>query len=96
VHIRAKAERDGFKLSVQDAGPGFPPEERENVFDKFYRLKNQAPGGTGLGLSIAKGLVNAHGGTIQLENATGGGALFIIHIPSPKLYLTKTADHEPS
>lgn len=67
---------------VEDNGKGFPPEEREKVFEKFYRLKYSKTGGTGLGLSIAKGFVEAHNGTIILESSNSGGAKFTINIPT--------------
>jgi two-component system, OmpR family, sensor histidine kinase KdpD len=75
-------------LVVEDDGPGFPETEIAFVFDKFYRLKNARPGGTGLGLSIVKGFVEAHHGTIVLENRKEGGARFRLSIPSEQLYTT--------
>jgi two-component system sensor histidine kinase KdpD len=76
-------------ITVEDNGKGFPPEEIGRVFDKFYRLKYSKTGGTGLGLSIAKGFVEAHNGTITLENAPLGGALFTIIIPSEISYVNE-------
>jgi two-component system sensor histidine kinase KdpD len=58
------------------------------VFDKFYRLQGSKPGGTGLGLSIARGFVEAHGGTISLENLPVCGAKFTINIPTEVSYLS--------
>ena len=60
---------------VTDAGPGFPTDQLEHVFDRFTRGSDS--GGSGLGLSIARDLVEAHGGGIAAENdpATGGGAV---------------------
>lgn len=66
--IRAFCKEDRLVLVVEDTGHGFPKEEMEKVFEKFYRLKNSGTGGTGLGLSIAKGFVEAMGGTIRLQN----------------------------
>ena len=63
-------------------GNGFPPDEIEKVFAKFYRLKDSITGGTGLGLSIVKGFVEAHGGEVHLENLPEGGAMFRIKIPA--------------
>jgi two-component system sensor histidine kinase KdpD len=84
-------ERDSTEsklvLTVYDTGKGFPEDEIDKVFDKFYRLKNTKAGGTGLGLSIVKGFVEEHGGTIKLENMSYGGAKFIIEIPSKTSYL---------
>lgn len=74
-------------IIVEDNGQGFPPEEREKVFEKFYRLKYSKTGGTGLGLSIAKGFVEAHNGTINLESNSTGGAKFTITIPTETSYL---------
>ena len=69
-------------ITIEDNGNGFPEEEISRVFDKFYRVKYSKPGGTGLGLSIAKGFVEAHNGTIVLENAPLGGARFTITVPT--------------
>lgn len=76
-----------FILNIEDNGKGFPPAEIMRVFEKFYRLRDSKTGGTGLGLSIAKGLVEAHNGTISLENVSTGGAKFIIRIPTETSYI---------
>jgi two-component system sensor histidine kinase KdpD len=68
-------------ISVTDNGSGFPEDEIENVFEKFYRLKGAKPGGTGLGLSIVKGFVEVHNGIVGLENITSGGARLLIQLP---------------
>jgi two-component system sensor histidine kinase KdpD len=65
-----------------DRGPGFPPGEIGQIFEKFYRVEGSLAGGTGLGLSIARGFVEAHKGTIKAENRQNGGAKFTIMIPS--------------
>lgn len=72
-------------LEVADNGKGFPPDEVQHVFDKFYRLKNTRTGGTGLGLFIAKGFVESQGGSISLAHRAGGGAKFIIEMPTKLL-----------
>lgn len=74
-------------LDIEDNGPGFPADEVANVFDKFYRLKDSKTGGTGLGLSIVKGFVEAHGGTISVQNKAPHGARFIIELPVETSYL---------
>jgi two-component system, OmpR family, sensor histidine kinase KdpD len=71
---------DSFCIIISDNGKGFPTEEIDLVFDKFYRLSNSKTGGTGLGLSIAKGFVEALNGSIHLENLVTGGAKFTIEI----------------
>lgn len=57
ITIQAEIENDQLVLVVADSGPGFPQNEIDKVFDKFYRLQGSRPGGTGLGLSIARGLL---------------------------------------
>jgi two-component system sensor histidine kinase KdpD len=88
------SSRDDIKnflvIQVSDNGTGFPEDEIEYVFDKFYRLKNSKAGGTGLGLSIAKGFVEAHNGRIELSNLPGGGAKFMIRIPAETSFLKQT------
>jgi two-component system sensor histidine kinase KdpD len=88
VTIRAFCKEDKMVLVVEDTGNGFPEAEIAHVFDKFYRLKNTAPGGTGLGLSIVKGFVDAMKGSIKLANMPEGGAVFTVEIPSELSYVT--------
>jgi two-component system sensor histidine kinase KdpD len=84
TNIRVKAFYDNgtMNLQVMDRGPGFPRNEISLIFNKFYRVEGSKPGGTGLGLSIAKGFVEAHKGTIIVENRQNGGAKFTIRIPT--------------
>jgi two-component system sensor histidine kinase KdpD len=61
---------------------GIPPEDLQQVFEKFYRVKRpNSVGGTGLGLSICKGIIQAHGGAITAENRPGGGTIIAISLP---------------
>lgn len=64
-------------VSVRDRGPGVAPDEREIIFDRFWRRDQRL--GAGLGLSIVKRIVDAHGGTVTVENRLGGGAVFSMH-----------------
>ncbi len=82
ITIGAFYQDKNLQITVQDTGNGFPENEKENVFEKFYRLKNSKTGGTGLGLSIVKGFIGAHYGTILLENVKNSGAKFTIMIPA--------------
>jgi signal transduction histidine kinase len=74
-------------LQVGDDGPGVPPEERERVFDRFYRLeasRSRESGGTGLGLPIVRDLVRAHSGTVRLRDRMDGapGLLAVVRLPA--------------
>lgn len=82
--IRVKFFFDNGFLTIQvmDRGTGFSETDIHSVFNKFYRGKEAKAGGTGLGLSIVKGFVEAHKGTVDVENRQNGGALFTIKLPT--------------
>ena len=72
-------------VTVEDDGPGLPPDELERVFEPFYRLedsRNRETGGTGLGLPIARNIFRAHGGDVVLANRPGGGARAVVTLPA--------------
>jgi two-component system OmpR family sensor kinase len=84
--VALSAHHDGAMLEilVDDDGPGIPEEERERIFEPFYRLdrsRDRATGGFGLGLSIARKAVKLHGGTLRVERSPLGGARFVIVLP---------------
>jgi two-component system sensor histidine kinase KdpD len=87
ISIKAECIHEHLVLMISDTGKGFPENEIDKAFDKFYRLKNSPTGGTGLGLSIVKGFVQAQNGTIKLKNNEWGGAEFIITLPAEASYL---------
>ncbi len=87
ITIIANLNDQRLILIVEDNGGGFNEDEIDKVFEKFYRSKNTSTGGTGLGLSIVKGFIQAHNGTIRLENIKAGGARFTIEIPVETNYL---------
>lgn len=72
--------RDDATISVIDHGQGVPPDDREVIFEPFWRKTDAAPG-TGLGLAIARELMKAHGGRIWVEETPGGGATFKLLFP---------------
>jgi len=74
------------ELTVADEGPGIPPELRDRVFDRFFRIdqaRTRRSGG-GLGLAIAREVVEAHGGTIQALENHPRGTRMTIRIPAPE------------
>lgn len=87
ISIKAKFLNYKLTLIIEDNGYGFPFDEIGNVFERFYRLKQSKTGGIGLGLSIVKGFVEAHKGTIRLENVIQGGSRFTIEIPTETTYI---------
>jgi K+-sensing histidine kinase KdpD len=82
IHLKMHHENDLFTIELSDKGPGFPPKSLQNVFEKFFRVDGSKSGGLGLGLSIVKGFVEAHKGSIRVENGSNCGALFTLTIPS--------------
>jgi two-component system sensor histidine kinase KdpD len=86
VLLRArKAEDDRVEISVIDHGPGIAVDQRERVFEPFYRGRGGGVGGTGLGLAIARGFVEANAGTLTIDDAPGGGTCMRIVLPSLKV-----------
>jgi two-component system sensor histidine kinase KdpD len=78
--IRIQAQRSGEHVifRVSDDGPGIPPEERERIFESFYRVESgltRTASGAGLGLAICHGLVRAHGGNIWVESPAKGACI---------------------
>ena len=80
VRVAIKSEDDNLKIQVSDNGSGISKECQEKIFDSFF-TKNKV-GGTGLGLSYCKNVIEAHGGTIEVESEVGKGTEFVITIPN--------------
>ncbi len=81
VTVRTRAEVDGVRLDVVDTGTGIDPEIRERIFDPFFTTKPVGVG-TGLGLSISYGIVQDHGGKIEVESTQGKGSRFTVRLPT--------------
>ncbi|MGD0526715.1 MAG: PAS domain-containing sensor histidine kinase, partial [Polyangiaceae bacterium] len=84
--VRCALERaeDQAALTVADSGPGVPPARRDAIFERFVQVERgdeQRFGGTGLGLSIVRDYVQLHHGTIAVDDATEGGARFVVRLP---------------
>lgn len=84
ITIRSHQYQQCARIEVQDEGPGFTPEDQQQLFGKFARLSAQPTGGeqsTGLGLSIVKKLTETMGGCVWCESTPGNGSTFIVEFP---------------
>jgi len=88
IGISAAPSKNGgpaaVEIRIADHGPGIPAEERQYIFDPFFRGQrplNDQIHGTGLGLNLVKRIIEAHGGTVSLRDKSGPGAEFIVRIP---------------
>ncbi len=77
--ISAEAANGEIRVSISDTGPGLPAKQQETIFRPFYTTKHQ---GTGLGLAISRGIVERHGGRIEVESELGEGATFTLVLPA--------------
>lgn len=83
VRIKLHQTSDSVaEFSVADSGPGIPVEDREKVFERFYRsIQSRSMPGSGLGLAIVKSVIVRHGGTINVEDSDDGGTLMRVTLP---------------
>ncbi|WP_258071879.1 sensor histidine kinase [Clavibacter michiganensis] len=87
VSVATAAGSDGAVLTVDDDGRGIPAAERERVLDRFVRLdegRDRESGGSGLGLAIVRAVAEAHGGSVAVEEAPGGGARVVLRLPAAR------------
>jgi len=80
LEIRTWADGLGARIEVSDSGHGIAPEHLHRVYDPFFTTK-AARKGTGLGLSVTYGIIQEHGGSIEVSNRRGGGACFRVELP---------------
>jgi len=84
VDISVQHEGSRIVVQVEDSGPGIPPEERERVFDRFYRVAGSDAAGSGLGLAIIKAIAERHGASLALDASTRlGGLKAVVTFSSP-------------
>ncbi|MDP9319665.1 MAG: DUF4118 domain-containing protein [Chloroflexota bacterium] len=82
IDVIARRTGDEVEVEVADRGPGVPPDAASRLFEPFFRVRHSGgPSGLGLGLAVAKGLVEAHGGRISVQDRAGGGARFAFTLP---------------
>jgi signal transduction histidine kinase len=80
ITSRFDPEHHEVSLQFADTGPGIPHEIMDKIFEPFFTTKQ--PGeGTGLGLSVAYGIIQQHGGSIEVRNSDSGGAVFTVLLP---------------
>ncbi|WP_217619467.1 sensor histidine kinase, partial [Achromobacter sp. GbtcB20] len=80
-----RLQKDAAEITVEDSGPGIPPDERERVFDRFYRVAGSEAAGSGLGLAIIKAIAERHGATLKLDKSERlGGLAALVRFPLGK------------
>ena len=87
IRVQGRSRGSMLEMTVEDDGPGIPPEELDRIFEKFYRVSGCGTSGvtgTGLGLAICRGIVCAHGGRVWAENRAEVGARFVVVLPVAK------------
>lgn len=84
ITLCAEKTAGGINVSIRDTGEGIAPDDLPHIFERFYRgdkSRNQSQGGSGLGLAIAKGIVEAHRGSLHVRSEYGQGTEFILTLP---------------
>lgn len=81
IRTSADERSRAVRIEVEDNGPGIPAEIRRRIFDPFFTSKPQGQG-TGIGLTFSLGVVEAHGGSLRLDDPPGGGARFTVELPA--------------
>ena len=98
IAVTAGSEGDEVVVRVVDGGPGLPPEQAAQVFDRFWRAdaaRTRVRGGSGLGLSIVAALVADHGGWVGFESDAAGGSTVTVRLPAAPI-LVETMSSEPT
>src|SRR5699024_5056644 len=100
VWVEVTKHEDVIHIAVSDQGTGIAEDDRERIFERFYRVdaaRSRATGGTGLGLSIVKHTVSNHGGEVMVDSVVGEGSTFLIRLPAldPEAHEAATEGTEP-
>jgi signal transduction histidine kinase len=93
ITLTSRQQHGVAQVTVTDDGPGIPEHERWRVFERFARVdeaRQTTSGGTGLGLAITLDIIQRHGGTITIEEPEGGGARFVLSLPTAGHHRTTT------
>jgi two-component system sensor histidine kinase KdpD len=84
VLVRSRLVGPRLVLRVVDRGPGIPENDRERIFEPFYRADSGGGNGSGLGLAIARGFIEANGGEVEVESLPGQGSSFVVSFETPR------------
>jgi K+-sensing histidine kinase KdpD len=84
VLVRSRLVGPRLVVRVVDRGPGIPENDRERIFEPFYRAGNGGGNGSGLGLAIARGFIEANGGEVEVESLPGQGSSFVVSFEAPE------------
>jgi signal transduction histidine kinase len=87
ITVGARREGDRVRIWVDDEGPGVAESERADIWNAFQRgrsAERSGQGGSGIGLAVVRDLVLQHGGSVSVDTAPGGGARFVVELPSPE------------
>jgi signal transduction histidine kinase len=95
VQVRAATLPGLVQFEVVDHGPGIEPEALEHIFDRYWQARRKGHAGAGLGLTIVRGIVNAHGGTIEADSELGVGTTFRFTIPVAAAAAARSRDLGP-
>jgi phosphoserine phosphatase RsbU/P len=87
IAVRITDEGATVRFAVEDSGVGIAPEHLPHIFDRFWKMRSGNPGGTGLGLAIARGIVEAHGGTLSARSTPGQGTTLSFTLPAASPHL---------
>jgi signal transduction histidine kinase len=95
ITLSAQADQEHVRFSVSDTGKGIPEEHLPKIFDRFFRVPGQEhETGTGLGLAIVKEIVEAHGGSVNVESRVGEGSTFCFTLPRADKVTTDGITHD--
>ena len=80
IRVERSDRPEWLRISVQDSGPGIPPDVLPRIFDPFFTTQDVGSG-TGLGLTVSRDIITAHGGNIEVSSKLNAGTTFTIHLP---------------